>query len=474
MTEINWKDKLRDMAKQLKVKNKDLLALTPQYDPFYIENEANHKKGKWAKELLAWVLEKWNERKKELEKIGIIVGNMPHLRAIHYLLVTGHPNPIKWDGKRYVGSYSEWAKLQGCFKYAKILKYIPFGVIEDHKHPQIIKNLYRDDDINLNSPEYKEISQIFTTNDVRVYLPKADIRDKLKIETIIFDELEKLNKAVNKDIQGRIPVHIEIWTEKQRELVDLIAKEYWVNVQNAVGQQSYENIYSLLNRAIEDSGNKPLRIIFLSDYDPRGEMTMPVGVSRLVEWMLYHLDEFKGHDVKLKKLMLTEEQVIKYELPHAPVKETESMKKRWKKERGEGVVEIDAIETLFAVEMVSILREELERYVPKNITDKIDEFNKKLIRTIEEYNTLLDQKIENTFWDFEEKIREVIKPAIKDFEETITIDVTSEYERVKELENDWKEPDWEVNDGNDNDWLYDSKRNYIEQMEYYKKIRGKD
>jgi len=456
-----WREAIKQLAREHKLKTEDLLALTPAYDPFFTGSVADHRDAKWAKEILDWVMERWDERRKQLEAMGYQVGARPHLRAIHYLLFTAHPNPIRWDGKRYNASLKEWQYLCECYKKARVLGYIPFGFIEDHKHPEILKHLFRGHDQQLIAPNELNIEKEFTNEDITYTLPEFDVKWDLKLST-----------NFKKDIQSRIPIHLEIWTEKQREIVDLIGRKYFVNVQNATGQQSYENILLLLKRAIRDSKGKPIRIIYVSDYDPRGEMTIPIGVARILEYFIRNYDEFKDLDIKLKKLVLTKEQVIKYRLPPAPVKATESMKDRWMKMQGDYVVELDSIDVLFAPELVKIIEAELERYIPSKIIRDIEDYNKKVQGVIKGYNKKLEEKIVEAFKDANKELKRRIEPIIKDFKAEIKINMEDEYNKVKEILREWKEPNWSFDDGNDEEWLFDSKRDYIKQIKYYKSVRG--
>lgn len=461
-----YREKFKQLAKEQGVDVKDFLALTPHYDPFYIGNEPEHNKARWAKELFDWVMTKWEERKEQLSDMGIEVGSMPHLRAIHYLLFTGHPDPIRWDGKRYTGTHGEWKILQECFKNAKLLGYIPFGIIEDHKHPNVIENLWRQADELITEPDEETVEMTVTSDDILIEFSVEDeIRNQLEIE------FESVIDEIRYDVQRRIPVHIELWTEKQRELVDTIAQDLWVNVQNAVGQQTYENIYSLLKRAVENSEGKPVRILYMSDFDPRGLMTMPVGVSRIIEWMLARLDEFDGMDIKLKRLLLTQEQIQKYELPPSPVKQTESMAQRWRDHIGEGICEIDSIETLFAPEMVTIIRDELSRYIPKDIVKMIRKATRTLDDAVRTYNNVLDNKISSALESSSEMVQEKLQEVLSDLSEDIEVDMSVEWADIKELLDDFKEPDWDVDDG-DEDWMFDSENDYPTQLQKYKEIRG--
>lgn len=454
------KDDIKQMKKKRKVKIGDMLALTAGYDPFYVGGDIDKRDAQWAKDLLDDVMSRWEERKRELRRIGYNVGNNPHLRAIHYVLVNME-TPVRWDGERYKGSLGEWHKLGDCFRKARLMKLIPFGMIEDHKHPDVVTNVSRYDDDEIDYPDDNETVEI-DNSDITIELDD-DIWDQIRVR-------EWVSMSVGK----RVPVHLEIWTEKERELVDAVAKRYYCNVQHATGQQSYENIYSVLKRAIKNSKGRPIRILYLSDYDPRGEMTMPVGVSRLIEWMVDNLDEFKDLNVKLKKVLLTQEQIEEYNLPPAPVKEKEAMKERWANARGGNmsVVEIDAIEVNFAVEMVRILEDELKKYISDDARDYIKQFNTDLETALEEFNAKVQNDIEAKSSEVEDTLQE-LKDQLS-VNESLDFNLSEYKEELKEFVDSWEEPEWDIDDGEDEDWLFDSQREYMDQMGYYKRMRGEE
>jgi len=456
---------IRKIAKELRVKIGDILALTPRYDPFNVGTKTDEKKAKWAEEVFEWVKENWREKREALLRLGITVGRKPHLRVIHYLLMTGHPNPRRYDGKPYLGTHRDWETLLECFVKARLRGYIHFGEIVDRKHPPIIVNLLRREDVNCILPESPIVAKEITEDDVIVFIPQFRDEYSLQIHKAYGEILE-----FEKSIAKRIPVHIEIWSEKGRDIINEVARKYYVNVQNAVGEQTYEPVYSALKRAKEMSFGRPVVIFYVSDYDPRGELTMPIAVARKMEWMIRNLDEFKGMNVKLKKIMLTRDQVIRYELPPAPVKETEPMKERWRKLKGEYVVEVDAIESLRPIEMVKILESEITRYVKPEIIKEIEEFNYKVRRAIDEYNAYVEDQVRKAYKELDEEVKKKAEPIFRGFKAKVRIDVSDKLKEVQELIDSWKEPEWEI-DLND-DWLFDSTRNYMEQIEYYKKIRG--
>ena len=88
---------------------------------------------------------------------------------------------------------------------------------------------------------------------------------------------------------------------------------------------------------------KPCRIFYISDFDPASEH-MPVATARQIEY--FHEKYAPDIEIKLIPLALTREQVIEYELPRTPIKESDRRKRGFEDRNGEGAVELDALEAL--------------------------------------------------------------------------------------------------------------------------------
>lgn len=450
----------------------NLLALSKDSDPYFVGTRTDYAQAKWARKMLNWVQAKWDDRKHKLAEMGISVGTKPHLRGIHYIIFTGYPNPTDYKGDPYEGNNKDWKNLQKAFRMGRLLKLIKFGEIEDHKHPEVKKYLHRYPDSQFIYPETPSINEEITTDNFEINF-ESDIQDKLSVYSYFINPSATGLKSITK----RTPAHIEIWTEKERELVHVVAKEYDVNVQDAAGEQSYENVYSLLVRAKESSEGMPIRILYLTDFDPRGEFTIPVAVARKIEWMTENLDEFKDMDVRLKKLMLTEAQVNEFNLARSPVKIKESMRARWeKKYEHEYVVEIDAMETLHAPEMVNILRDELSKYIDKDAVEYIRAYNEKVRKKGNEYMDKVNDKVETIKNDIMEYLEPEIKKKINETLDKLApemdVDMTDDLNDFKKVVDEWEEPEWNINEDNADVWLYDSNRNYIEQIKYYNDVRS--
>jgi hypothetical protein len=132
------------------------------------------------------------------------------------------------------------------------------------------------------------------------------------------------------------PYYVEVWIEKkalQGVLNDLVIYDD-IGLFACKGYPSLSALSEASKRfaIASERGQTPV-IIYLGDYDPTGE-----DIPRAIQESL--LSDF-GIEVKLDRIALTEEQVKAYNLPPAPVKDTDSRTANW---QGLGQVELDALE----------------------------------------------------------------------------------------------------------------------------------
>jgi hypothetical protein len=96
---------------------------------------------------------------------------------------------------------------------------------------------------------------------------------------------------------------------------------------------------------------------------------MPRATSRQIE---FWLDKYGlNHDVRVNHLLLTQEQVEKYQLPRIPVKGSDKRKKKFEESYGEGQVELDALEALHPGEFEQIVTEAILQFRDAELADEI-------------------------------------------------------------------------------------------------------
>lgn len=99
------------------------------------------------------------------------------------------------------------------------------------------------------------------------------------------------------------------------------------------GYPSLTFLYELSERMREaqSNGKQPI-ILYFGDYDPSGE-DIPRSIGE-------NLEKFGVYGVEIRRIALMEQQVIAWNLPPAPAKETDSRTANWD---GLGQVELDAV-----------------------------------------------------------------------------------------------------------------------------------
>ncbi len=166
-------------------------------------------------------------------------------------------------------------------------------------------------------------------------------------------------------------------------VLEPVCRRLGMNLIASVGYLSITSVVDLLKRIVR--ANKPARIFYISDFDPSGE-GMPIAVARQCE---FWLSEYApGADIKLVPIALTSEQVAEYDLPRAPIKDTDTSKETFEDQYGAGAVELDALEELRPGELARLLDQTAAPYVdhqlPIRLADARDAADQELTTVWEE------------------------------------------------------------------------------------------
>jgi hypothetical protein len=450
---------IKKMAKNMKVKVTDLIALAPKNDPFYIGTR-NHKiVASWFKQW--WYL------------LGYYKGKKAHLRRMHYqILSTQSLTPQMHDNTPYLNTDKCWEYLCDASRYARLLGLVDPALIIDKRNPAPVYP-------ELNSP----CDPLLTIEPFTWKLPV--IPQSLK-DTFTMDipEFQIEGYEYYNYLQS---YHLEIWCEKSTmdDILDPLCKQYSVTLRNAIGFFTMTRVVELVGDILRI--NKPVRIFYISDFDPAG-VNMPVAVARQIEFWLKQLGN-KTMDVKLHHMLLTRGQAIKYKLPRIPIKDSDRRKSNFEDKFGTGAVELDALEALHPGEFKNIVENNILQYFDTELEEKVNDIKKQALtnvksqwkETINPYINELDaikSEIQNITAGYEEKLKSLNASMDKE--------LSSYKERVEELQNAVKDdienikskieiPDIPQSDlkEDDNEWLFDSKRDYLSQLKYYKRSQTK-
>lgn len=472
---------LKTIAKQDKVRVVSLLALAPQNDPFYIGTKTDMDMAEWFRDL-------W-------ERFGYEDGI--HLRRVHYQVAS--QKIAKPNGETYQNTMNDWQWLCNAGKYARYLGYVSSSSFVDRRNPEAIihAHYYGPDDFEYENPEPRQEVEGGWDNGDEYY--GAD-NDKYALPEL--PELPRLPYSLPDtpwlNAQGYVGTHqdylIEIWCEKttMNDILIPLCRQYGINLITGMGEMSITSVVDLLNR-VNRAGNAA-RILYVSDYDPAG-MSMPVAVARKIEFYLEALRD-EGYDIALQPVILTADQVATYELPRIPVKDSDKRKANWEATQGAGQVELDALEALHPGELSQIVEAEILKYHDPNLRRKLNVVQAELQSLLTEETGNVQDDYQNeimtietdygdltTAWD---ETRERFADLVASFQEDISShkdDLADVVKRTKslydEIENDLAEVGIEFPDipspdlpRDDNGLLYNSDRDYFDQLEYYQDFKN--
>lgn len=366
---INY-DTIKKMAKEQGIKVNDLIALSSANDPYYVGKPAQLRDAEWFADL-------W-------QRFGY--GDGIHLRRVHYQAQAQDPGialpvTLTWTVKDgplagrkqstdvYINNEPCWAYLTKAAKYARYLGLVDAGSFVDRRNPDAIINAHNQDPDGYGYQDptprseidggwyTKKSDELWDTDDSDRYgLPQLPELDTLPYELPDTPWLKA--RGYIGTPQGYL---VEIWAEKSTmdDVLNPLCRQYGVNYIRGLGEMSISSVIDFLNR-VKDAG-RPARILYVSDYDPAGHQ-MPVSVSRKIEFYLEALRD-EGHNIALQPIVLTPEQIDTYQLPPAPVKDSDKRKAGWDAIHGaSAAVELDSLEALHPGELRKAVKAEILNY----------------------------------------------------------------------------------------------------------------
>jgi hypothetical protein len=437
---------IKALGARTKRKQKSLVALDGNVDPFVADMPGRLRVAQWFAEL--WEL-------LDLQP-GI------HLRKIHYMLVS-QPTPVAMpDGRPYENNVRCAAILSAAGRDARYNELIPEHAIIDARNP--------DPEINLSEDEESPASIVTVEGNVGT---PGMMETELKV-ALDLPEITLERPVVNQRF------HVEIWIEKSTmaDILTPLGIRYGVNIITGVGEMSMTLCEDLVKRA--SASGRPVRILYLADLDPGG-VSMPVAVARKAEFISRKIDL----DLQVRRIVLTVDQCDELELPRNSIKESEVRAAKFEERFGVGACELDAIQAIRPGELHDILVAEIERYYDDELEDNVDAICDEAEEKIGEINDEVHERyadeiaelmIERDAINLEtaefmarrrtrcDALRERATPLFDLIEQGLVNEAPSADEF------DWPEPD--EGDEDDNP-LYDSTRDYLSQIDAYRDHQGK-
>ena len=452
-------DEVVALAKALNRPSGDLIALARNNDPFFSGSLANRRDADWF-------LKMWRALSMDLHY-------RVHLRQIHYKLVSQSPPPLMPSGKPYSNTIESWQYLNLASKAARYLQLVDAELFSDHRNPA--PNLYAG-----GRAEWADRNLDLDWDDWELPSINFDLVSDFELAPPRYDAS---GYVYGKDLQ---PFHLEVWIEKStmNDVLIPVCQQYGVNLVTSIGFQSIPSVIALLRRV--EQADKPARIFYISDFDPAGAF-MPDAVARQIEYWRVRLAI--QQEIKLQPLVLTRQQVVDFRLPSIPIKESDRRKANFETRYGMEATELDALEALKPGVLASVLESAIQDYWDDGLDDRMDDAKEEadvvakdatswiseeqdderqaiqdgVCKILEDYrerletlSTALDGELE-PFKTRMEAVRQAIQGAIENVGDVFTLP-------------DHPEP--EVDPPDESGWLFDSSRDYLEQIGVYKARRS--
>jgi hypothetical protein len=477
MTSPQTYDDIKALAVALGRPVSTLIALADRNDPYYC--------GPTRQALARWFAN-------EIWSLLDPQANGVHVRRVHYFIVNQRPErrPAKLDGTPYENTFADWRELCDASLAARELGLVDAGRFVDRRagEPTVIF-----------IPDDEEIeAEVVITGDT-IERPSPETVPRYTPRHYAFPALPALTVFEPDVIE---PYVIEIWCEKStvNDVLVPLARRCDVGLVTGVGELSHTHCHQLVER-VRAHGRKT-RVLYISDFDPAGN-GMPVSIARKIE----HILRRDGHelDIRLDPLLLTHEQVKRYQLPRIPIKNSDPRKRHFEARYGTGAVELDALEALYPGELARIIQAAIEVYrAPTRATrEEIEIVSSELERYADEVRRDVLHRhdpalaaLRASFAQMQDAIaphQSALRALVEEYEARMAEQVEAINDQVAQLY-DQAEALWEVivadlqeskPDPSEVDWpaaylaeesddqLFQSERDYVEQVNRYKQHQGK-
>jgi hypothetical protein len=435
-------ESLKEMANSLARPVSSLLALSPNNDPFYCGMPAQRKKAQWF-------AEQW--RSLDLRKGA-------HLRLMHYAIVSQR-EPVKMvNGKPYENTIACWEELLESSQAARYLDLIDPEWIVDRK--------------NASATDFVDYGSGIAQS---VWTSESDA----EIYRVVLPEFPDL-PSYSSLILTHQAYHLELWCEKSTQdgILRPLAQEYKLALQYGEGELSITMALEALRRF--ERARKPVRIFYISDFDPAG-VDMPKSMAAKLQY--YNVKWGLDLDIRLYPIVLTAEQAKHYNLPRTPIKDSDVRKTKFEQRFGVGATELDALEALHRGELRRILTREIERYYDPTLNRRANQVGWAIKERMEEETAqVLDPYLrgikglrdewETICNEFNAQFDQRIEQHMQRREEIWTSLITDLQANEPTIEDDEVPIPREANEIGQA--LFDSTRSYLEQNNVYQAYKGKD
>ncbi len=428
---INWEE-LKQLAKEMRRPFDAVYALSSSNDPFLTDLPRRRRDAEWCAKV-------WDD-------LDIPPG--AHIRRVHYRLISQERKLKLPGGQPFINTELCWDRLCMGSRDARYLQLISADDMVDRRNPEA--RIYRDED-----EAELPAQRLLIDGHINIETPTLTLPHLVLQQPVIPQRY-----------------HLELVCEKSTmdDIIDPLGEDYRSNVNTGTGEFSYTRVLQLVRR-VQASG-LPCRIIYVSDFDPAGHTSMPVAFARKIEFILYI--ERLDLDIQVMPVVLTYEQCRHWRLPRTPIKDSEKRAAAFEARFGEGATELDALEALHPGELERILRRHIERYFDSDLDDQIREIAAEVDRDLARATQQVLQRHRPTVAKLEAERKKLATAiaASKKRMEPLLARIERDLQQV-DIDIDsypWPEP---AEGDEDDDPLFDSSRDYLEQNDRYKKHQGK-
>ncbi len=417
---------------------KDLIVLASQNDPFNAGSEAQRAMAEWF-----------------ANAFGANTG--VHLRRIHYRLVS-RGDVIRADGVPYENNANSWGYLNNASRYARYLGLVDPEDLVDRRNPAPDIYMAPSDGAG---PEFFYELHTHRLDRINPRLGNPRLGNP-PWRSLIEVETEVEGYVYEESLQ---PYHVEVWAEKttMNDILVPLCRSLGANYVSGAGYQSITAMVNLLRKRVSRL-EKPTRVLYVSDYDKAGR-NMPKQMARQMEfWIERYASEY---DIRVEPIVMTAEQAAKYPTF-----------------LDSDAVELDAMQELDPGLLGRIVRQHVAQFRDFDLSEKVDENEQAAKQIVDEAvaDAMADElAVTEEIKAEAEEIYKGYRPRLEALatelgEELAPLDERLETlqhavtEKLAALEPDLpplpegvpeEEPD-------DEDWLFDSRRDYLEQLENYK------
>lgn len=421
---------VRELAETLGCPIHDVLALAPNNDPFYAERNGRRIEAEWFADVC--------------KQLGLGAGL--HVRRVHYRASISPPVPIlKPDGTPYQNIQNDWMLMVRASRDARYLGLVPGEWFIDRRNPNPI--------INTSFRPWEPSPRIEVSNTEGLgelaWLPSKPELPQLSLE----------------DFVAQQRYLIELWIEKTtiHDILEPLARRYGINLIAFSGEGSETACRAAIKRA--QGAKRPLHIIYLSDFDPGGR-SMPVAIARKIEYWLNA--EESDLRVTLDPIVLVPEQVEHYRLPRNPIKETERRGAKFEENFGAGAVELDALEALHPGELRKIVEEAVLRYIDPDLRERQEAAAEEIESDLREIEERVYRPWNREIGEITTRYTELRKELVKLREEATELWEFIAHDLEQQSLHVDKDEIPTAPEADQEAPLFDSKRDYVTQLDWYR------